>query len=299
MAALNAGRALLQACKQGALADVKACTARVLAIRNVKETNPPMKMAMGAAAYGGHTNSLRHLIASLPRDHWQGSSGPWDPIVVPPLDTLPQEWRAAAMADYVVYLSAVGGAPDTMQALLDSGLGLNHQIERMGSPLGIAIRFGKIDLIRFLLAKGADPNDQYAFPPISLLNQAALLRSTAIMQLLLDYGAAVEGSMALQGAAETGCIEAAALLLELGADINEVFRWNMSDRDIDVIGSALHVAVRHEQEAMVEFLLRRGARQDSLDGYGATVKALAVETGNGRIIRLLQQHEPSNPGNPL
>jgi hypothetical protein len=85
VAALNAGRALLQARKQGALADIKACTARVLATRNVKEINPPMKMAMGAAAYGGHTNSLRHL--------------------------------------------------------------------RMGSPLGIAIRFGKIDLIHFLLVR--------------------------------------------------------------------------------------------------------------------------------------------------
>src|SRR5689334_4464814 len=110
-----------------------------------------MKMAMGTAAYGGHTNSLRHLMASLPRDHWQGASGPWNPVVVPPLDSIPQEWRAAAMSDYVVYLAAAGGAPDVMQALVDFGLALDHEVERIGSPLGIAILYRKLDLIRFLL----------------------------------------------------------------------------------------------------------------------------------------------------
>ena len=192
------------------------------------------------------------------------------------------------MPDYVVYQAAAGGAPNVMQALLDAGLGLDHQVERIGSPLGIAILWGQLDLIRFLLAKGADPNGPYAFPPISFLNQAALLRSTTIMQLLLDHGAAVQGSMALQGAAEGGCISAAGLLLESGADVNEVFRYNLSDRNVDVIGTALHVAVRHDQEAMVGFLLRRGARQDLVDGDGATARALAAGKENLRILRLFQ-----------
>jgi hypothetical protein len=53
----------------------------------------------------------------------------------------------------------------------------------------------------------------------------------------------------------------------------------MSDRDADAVGSALHVAVWHDQETMVEFLLHRGARQDSLDFDRATVKELAAAKG--------------------
>jgi ankyrin repeat protein len=231
-------------------------------------------------------------MASLPREHWQGCSGPWDPLIFSPLDGTPQEWSGASMPNYVVYRAAAGGVPDALQALMDAGLKLNHPVERLGSPLGIAILYQNLDLIRFLLAKGADPNNYYPFPCISLLHQAALLRSTVIIRLLLDHGATMRGSKALQGAAQVGSVEAAALALELGEDVDEVFRWDMCDQeDVDIIGTALHVAVRHNQEAMVEFLLRRGARQNLLDGAGGTVKTLAVEMGNLRIIRLLQQYE--------
>jgi hypothetical protein len=301
MAALNLGRALLQACKQGALADVKACTARLLAIPDAKDTNPPIKLAMGAAAYVGQTDTLRYLIASLPRDHWRGCSGPWDPRIfhTSTYDQGPPEWYPATLSDYVVYKAAAGGAPSVMQLLIDAGLGLNHEVEHMGSPLGIAITNGKLDLIRFLLAKGADPNNLYPSPRVSLLYMAALCRSTVIMQLLLDHGATIRGSEALAGAAEAGCIEAAALALESGADVNEVLYVYNSGEDEDVDGTALHAAVQHEQEAMVEFLLRRGARQDLLHIFEPTVKELAARIGNARIIRLLEQYEPSEPEKPL
>jgi ankyrin repeat protein len=108
------------------------------------------------------------------------------------------------------------------------------------------------------------------------------------MQLLLDHGATMPGSGDLQGAAKTGDIEAAALALEFGADVNEVLRLDiLDDKDLDIIGPPLHVAVEYEPEAMVEFLLRRGARQDLLNGARATAKALAVRKGNPKIIRLL------------
>jgi hypothetical protein len=299
MAALTAGRALLQACKQGAFADVKACTTRLLAVPHAKETNAAMKMAMGETAYSGKANSLGHLITSVPPSHWQGTSGPWEPIVSPPFDSLPTDWLVLRMPDYVVYKAAAGGAPDVMQVLLDAGLGLDHAVERLGSPLGIALLHRKLDLIRFLLTKGADPNNVYQFHPTSLLHQAALGRSPDIMQLLLDYGATMQGSKALLGAAEGGSIEAAALALDSGADVNEVFRWDLLDGDKDVIGSALHVAVKHGHEAMVSFLLRCGAKQELLDGDRATVKALAAKKGNLAVVRLLKQHEPSDSGKLL
>jgi hypothetical protein len=59
-------------------------------------------MAMGAAAYAGHANCLRHVMASLPKEHWQGCSGPWNPFVPYPLVGVPPEWNDAVMSDYVV-----------------------------------------------------------------------------------------------------------------------------------------------------------------------------------------------------
>ena len=89
MAAATAGRALLQACKQGAFADVKACTAQLLAIPHGKETIAAMKMAMGETAYSGKAKSLGHLMTSLPPAQWQGTFGPWEPIMSPPFGSLP------------------------------------------------------------------------------------------------------------------------------------------------------------------------------------------------------------------
>lgn len=84
----------------------------------------------------------------------------------------------------------------------------------------------------------------------------------------------------------------ALLLLDLGTNLNEVFRWNMSDSyNADIISSALHIAVRHDQEAMVEFLLRRGAKQDSLlDFDQATPRELAAARGNPAIMCLFDQY---------
>lgn len=61
--------------------------------------------------------------------------------------------------------------------------------------------------------------------------------------------------------------------------------------DLDIISSALHIAVRHDQEAMVEFLLRRGAKQDSLlDFDQATPRELAAARGNPAIMCLFDQY---------
>lgn len=107
------------------------------------------------------------------------------------------------MSSYVVYQTATGGMTSAMQVLLDASIGLNYEVERLGSPHGIAILCGKLDLVRFLLTRGADPNNQYAFPPITLLHQTALLQSTSLTRLLVGHGANVQDSKALQGALTT------------------------------------------------------------------------------------------------
>ncbi len=162
-------------------------------------------------------------------------------------------------------------------------------MDKIGSPLTVAIQRQDVDMVRFLLSKGADPNDQYWIPNDTVLARAASLPSQEILNLLLEQGAKIQGSKALKGAAEGGRIDAATVLLARGADINEVFRHGLWDDDTakDTIGTALHVAVQHDQKEFVQFLLQQGARTDLADGEGITPRQLAETQGKTEMLKVL------------
>ncbi|KAF1959242.1 hypothetical protein CC80DRAFT_591298 [Byssothecium circinans] len=103
-------------------------------------------------------------------------------------------------------------------------------------------------MVRFLLEKGVDPNGRYWIPFDSFLMKTASLSSPNIMISLLDHDAAIQGSLVLSSAAEEGRIDSAKILLERGADINEVFDLDLDGDEDDIVGTALHVAVKHDQE---------------------------------------------------
>jgi hypothetical protein len=109
---------------------------------------------------------------------------------------------------------------------------------------------------------------------------------------ILDVSIVKPASCASRLARSSSTVRTSSSVLE-DADINEIFCWDVWNV-YRVTGSALHVAVKHEHEAMVEFLLRRSAKQELLDGDRATVQALAVKKGNDTIVRLLQQHKPND-----
>ena len=287
MAINTIGRALLKACTQGSLPEVNVYASRLLAKGISKETGPPLKMAMAAAAYEGHADILRSLMTSLPQNMRRAES-PWNLSIKAESDDIPQEWRPAEMSDLVIYRAAMGGKPQVMQTLMDFGLGVDHEIDKMGSPLSIAIREEKVDMVRFLLEKGADPNGMYWIPPETFLIKAASLPSSNILKSLLDYGAKLQGSAALKGAAEEGRVDSAKVLLKHGADIDEVFRLDLFEDKRDIVGSALHVAVKRKQKEFVSFLLASGARRDLQNGDGLTARESAVAEGNEEMVQLLQ-----------
>ena len=192
------------------------------------------------------------------------------------------EWSPSVISDYVVLRAATGGKPPVMQALMDFGLHVDHNIDKVGTPLGLAVLCQKADMVRFLLSKGADPNGMYWIPPDVYLVEAASLASPDILNTLLDHGADVADLMALKGAAEGGRIDSAKILLDRGADIDEVFCY-----DDLIIGTALHVTVQHDQEEFVKFLLARGARRDLRDRNRLTPRELALSDGKEKIAQLL------------
>ena len=96
------------------------------------------------------------------------------------------------------------------------------------TPLGLAAFFGKVEIVEYLLKKGADPNiaanNQFKVAP---LHSACATGNIEIVKILLTAGAYVNSRQMqdvtpLHSAAHAGNAELAMLLLDHGADVTAV-----------------------------------------------------------------------------
>ena len=121
--------------------------------------------------------------------------------------------------------AAATGRADRLSALLDADPeALNARTPEGFTPLGLAAFLGGPEVVRVLLERGADANDdadnQFGVRPV---NAAAAAHDHETMRLLLDAGADPDarqqaGFTPLHSAAHTDDVEMARLLLDRGAD---------------------------------------------------------------------------------
>lgn len=146
----------------------------------------------------------------------------------------------------------------------------------------------KADLqsVQLLLQCGADAN----YGPDRPLQQACYVGNHGIVQLLLEYGADVDGrdetkDTALMMAASFGHEEIVKMLLKQGADINAQSNSH---------GTALIAAARKGKNSSVQLLLENGAdpNKPGLDTDSNNLSALssACRGGNLDVVRLLLKH---------
>lgn len=138
-------------------------------------------------------------------------------------------------------------------------------------PLYEAVRLRKPDVVAALLELGADP-----FHPVepsrklgtyhsSMLSHAAFSQGPRITQMLLDRGLPVAQTAALHTAAGCGQLDTMRLLMEHGADLDEVlpngslFNW-----------TPMHFAASRGRVDAMKLLEDRGARPDLKDVNGRT-----------------------------
>jgi len=157
-----------------------------------------------------------------------------------------------------------------------------------------------MDLIKALLARGADPNAQVNTTPVrgfmqgsaswvnfdgqTVFIRAALAGDITLMRLLLQHGAdpnikTYEGSTALMASAgvnwvvaqtysrsEDEYLEAAKLCLEKGADVNAINNQGFTP---------MHGATNRGFDKMVQLLFDHGSKLDVKDKQGRTPMTFA------------------------
>jgi ankyrin repeat protein len=180
----------------------------------------------------------------------------------------------SSFADSVSRRAVAHHSPEMLDSLLAAGLDSNYAYDNTGDLLITAVRHNRYENTKLLLDHGVDVDNlnraytNYMGP----LAMAANMGLVDMATLILERGAPLDQSLALQMAARGSHLDMMRFLLERGADINE--NPEVDDRTygwIDDLGPAIHSAAGARQWHAVKYLLDRGADVSLRDHTGRTV----------------------------
>jgi ankyrin repeat protein len=176
-----------------------------------------------------------------------------------------------------------GGQTDNINALIELGADVDAAGPFLNRPLHYAVeRGGTVSVAQTLLSAGANVNStnlKHCTP----LHLAAKLSRTELVPILLSQGADIEAPKArwetpLKYAVTYGRLAIVKQLLAAGADPNALTCEGKT---------ALHSAAGHESDELVKTLLDGGADIDPRGTYGSTPLYLAAQNGRIRSAQLL------------
>jgi ankyrin repeat protein len=166
--------------------------------------------------------------------------------------------------------------------------GSEHRLSALYAALCHADNF---ELGRWLLEKGADPNDHES------LYHSTELGHTRALELLLNHGARVNGTNALPRAIDFNDARMVRLLLEHGADPNCSTATHPSGEPVEGV-PALHQAARRSASFdIAELLLDRGA-DPAFVWNGHTAYGFARIYGNRKMAECLAGREAATTLSP-
>jgi len=290
---------IIDACATGQLDQLKLLIPQYL--DKPAPTMPTPQYLLQTAAENGRPEAIRLVFDTLPNKS-QRPHHPWDPSIPAGVSFshIPEKWEISENS--IVFAALEGSdALSVFKLFFEYGMEPDYNLERASNTTACAISYGKVDLARFFLSRGAKLTGRYLQPEDTYLGAAARLPEPAMLKLLIEHGAKLERSQALRQAVQNGQVHNAKVLLELGVDVNEVYtRYNFPERKHEIWGSSLHWAVmgtpleRQERQASkaetVRFLLSSGAKVEVLDGAGRTPFQLAVEKGEHGVIDVFEEH---------
>lgn len=181
---------------------------------------------------------------------------------------------AAPVYSAPIHDAAAAGDAETVYRLIDQyPTMLELRNEQGASPLHQAAWHGRTELVRGLIARGAEVNVATT-NGLTALHGGALNGYTEICRMLLDRGAdpnarsTVQGNTPLHIVWQGGYAEIAALLIAHGADVNAVEKsYGMTP---------LHYAAVFGKTELATTLLTQGANAGIADNNGHTAAELSA-----------------------
>ncbi|KAL9069662.1 MAG: hypothetical protein Q9161_005362 [Pseudevernia consocians] len=252
----------------------------------------------------GPLESVAFLAAGdhAPNNAYYLNFGLISAIIHQKMDTVRYLLSHGAFADDNVTAMAVKAASLPIFEMIHS-YGWDVNTSFMGGQTALLNLLRHEELIRWLLAHGADPN---LGPPLSpqphvlpvadsgaVLDTAASTASPDIFALLLQHGAKLENSLPLHAAAastfkaDDESILMMEYLLQLGVDID----GSDEVRGIRALGTPLHYAIRGRMIERVKFLLMKGSNMKVAGRDGLTVLELAKQTKEEEMITLVENYQ--------
>ena len=162
-----------------------------------------------------------------------------------------------------------------------------------GSLLAVAAQSASVQLVRLLLASGADPNWRYDLDNWTALQCAIPSGSEDIVHVILEAGGDInagpsteDGRTALQAAASSGNLDIVRLLLRKGADVNA------SPGKVRGVSALQAASIRGHLPVVVQ-LLRAGVNinGEPSEKEGRTALQGAAELGRLDVVSLLLEND--------
>ncbi|KAI4188546.1 MAG: hypothetical protein L6R41_002061 [Letrouitia leprolyta] len=173
------------------------------------------------------------------------------------------------------------------------GMDVNQNLGFSGDLLTSAVKNGYLEVVRFLLERGADPNSGATISGHEALVWAIVGHNHEILQALFDFGAEVKGAGPLIAAAHTGNLTAVELILNMSGPTLDLEEVTGDSRyyspGVDDPGTALFKAAAGGHSAIVDVLVTRGADIGFTDREGRSVADVAEGLGHKSIAIRLKQ----------
>ena len=219
---------------------------------------------------------------------------------------------ANALGATALWLAAMNGSAPVVGRLLEAGAAANVALTMGETPLMTAARSGSLEVVELLLEHGADVNAAEHERGQTALMWAAAQQQADVARILIAHGADLHarttvwhqlentagntnpsgnfrmahgGSTPLVFVARHGDVDTARVLVDAGADVN----------DIAAAGtSALAIAAHSGHAPLAIYLLEQGADASASEA-GYTPLHAAVLRGEVRLVSALLEHG-ADPG---
>ena len=175
--------------------------------------------------------------------------------------------------------------PDIARLLLEQVSNVNARADDGKTPLHLAARYGRVEVVCVLLEHGASvgAEDNEGKNPLHL---AAISGRDKIVRVLLEHRANVsvednQGRTPFHLAAISGSVDTVRVLLEHGANVGAKDNQGRTP---------LHVAADGWEVEVVRVLLEHNVNVGAEDNQGRTAFQIASTNGYGEIIELLSEH---------